>query len=260
MWSANGTRSPVCALLKLADCARNRREKYLGALITAGGRLLLGMLERCVEGWGGTYAWADTDVLAVVSNAEGGTLRHVPGCEVQRIPPRSQVQEIIDRFAELNPYNFGGSILRFLDCNYIDSDPEKGFRKELLAFCISAKRYTPYERDGKKIIIIDPKAHGLGYLNPPADSPLDTDSEIASWVYEAWEWLVRLGCGLMPNNPPSWFKRPQMMRMAVTTTSLLKRLQRLKRFRPFDLFSSCSGELRATGQCRPNALRACHAV
>jgi len=87
---------------------------YLGALITAGGRLLLGMLERCVEGWGGTYAWTDTDSLAVVSNAEGGTLRHVPGCEVQRILPRSQVQEIIDRFAELNPYDFGGSILRFL--------------------------------------------------------------------------------------------------------------------------------------------------
>ena len=33
------------------------------------------------------------------------------------------------------------------------------------------KRYTTYERDGKKIIIIDPKAHGLGYLYPPADSP-----------------------------------------------------------------------------------------
>ena len=209
---------------------------YLGALITAGGRLLLGMLERCVEGWGGTYAWADTDALGVVSNAGGGTLRHVAGCEHRRILPRSQVQEIIDRFAELNPYNFGGSILRFLDGNYIDSDPEKGFRKELLAFCISAKRYTTYERDGKKIIIIDPKAHGLGYLYPPDNSPLDADQEIARWVFEAWDWLVRRGCGIAPNRPPSWFKRPQMMRMAVTTHSLLKRLHRLKRVRPFDFF------------------------
>jgi hypothetical protein len=211
---------------------------YLSALITSGGRLLLGMFERCVEGWGGTYAWADTDALGVVSNAGGGTLRHVPGCESRRILPRLQVQEIIDRFAELNPYDFGGSILRFLDCNYTDSDPEKGFRKELLAFCISAKRYTTYERDGKKIIIIDPKAHGLGYLYPPADSPppWDADHEIASWVYEAWEWLVRHGCSLTPNRPPSWFKRPQMMRMVVTTNSLLKRLHRWKRFRPFNLF------------------------
>lgn len=210
---------------------------YLASLITSGGRLLLGMLERSVEGWGGAYAWADTDALGVVSNAEGGTLRHVPGCESRRILPHSQVQEIIDRFGELNPYNFGGSILRFLDGNYLDSDPEKGFRKELLAFCISTKRYATYERNGKKIVIIDPKAHGLGYLHPPADSPpLLDDQEIAMWVYEAWEWLVKRGCGIMPNRPPSWFKRPQMMRMAVTTNSLLKRMHRLKRFRPFDLF------------------------
>jgi len=209
---------------------------YLASLITAGGRLLLGMLERCVEGWGGTYAWADTDSLAVVSNVDGGTLRHVPGCESRRILPRSQVLEIVDRFAELNPYNFGGSILRFLDSNYIDSDPEKGFRKELLAFCISAKRYTTYERDGKKIIIVDPKAHGLGYLYPPAESPLDADQDIAVWVYEAWEWLVRRGCGLLPNRPPSWFKHPQMMRMAVTSYGLLKRMHRLTQLRPFDRF------------------------
>jgi hypothetical protein len=211
---------------------------YLAALITSGGRLLLGMLERCVEGWGGTYAWADTDALAVVSNAEGGTLMHVPGCKSRRIFPRSQMQEIVDRFAELNPYDFGGSILRFLDCNYIDSNPEKGFRKELLAFCISAKRYTTYERHDKNIIIIDPKAHGLGYLYPPTDSPplLGADQEIPMWVYEAWEWLVRRGCSLTPNRPPLWSKRPQMMRMAVTTNSLLKRMHRWKRFRPFNLF------------------------
>ena len=209
---------------------------YLAALITAGGRLLLGMLERCVEGWGGTYAWADTDALAVVSNAEGGTLRHVPGCESRRILPLSQVQEIVDRFAELNPYSFGGSILRFVDSNYIDSDPEKGFRKELLAFCISAKRYATYERDGKKITIVDPKAHGLGYLYPPADFPADVDQETAQWVYEAWEWLVRRGCGILPNRPPSWFKHPQMMLMAVTSYDALKRMHRMKRLRPFDHF------------------------
>lgn len=209
---------------------------YLGALITSGGRLLLGMLERCIEGWGGTYAWADTDALGVLSNAEGGNLRHVPGCETRRILPRSQVQQIIDRFAELNPYGFDGSILRFIDCNYIDCNPGKGFRKELLAFCISAKRYTTYERDGKKIIIVDPKAHGLGYLYPPAESALDADQDIEVWVYEAWEWLVPRGCGLLPDRPPLWFKHPQMMRMAVTSHGLLKRMHRLKGLRPFDRF------------------------
>ena len=79
----------------------------------------------------------------------------------------------------------------------------------MLAFCISARRYTTYERDGKKIVIVDPKAHGLGYLYPPAESPTDADQDIDMWVYEAWERLVRRGCGILPNRPPFWFKYPQ---------------------------------------------------
>ena len=80
---------------------------------------------------------------------------------LRRILPRSQVQEIIDRFAQLNRYGFGSSILRFLDGNYIDSDPKKGFRNELLAFCISAKRYTTYEPDGKAHRFVIASAWGL---------------------------------------------------------------------------------------------------
>lgn len=210
---------------------------YLGALITAGGRLLLGMLEKCVEGWGGAYAWADTDALAVVSNAEGGSLSHVPGCHGLRILPHTQVQEIIDRFAQLNPYNFSGSILRFLDCNFVDSDPNKGFRK-LLGFSISAKRYCIYEREDASVTIIDPKAHGLGYVYPPADSPegWDDEHEIPKWVYDSWGWLVRRGNGLIPNLSPPWSRLPQMMRMGVNTYALLKRLHRWNRFRPFNFF------------------------
>ena len=41
---------------------------YLASLITAGGRLLLAMLEKSVTNAGGTHAWADTDALAIVSS------------------------------------------------------------------------------------------------------------------------------------------------------------------------------------------------
>ncbi len=141
---------------------------YLGSLITAGGRLLLGMLEKCVSEQGGVYAWADTDPVGIVSSTEGGALTGVPGCKNARILPRREVQEIIGRFAALNPYDFGGSILRF-------------------------KRYATYERHGDQVTIIRPKAHGLGYLYPPADSPngWDDDHELPKWVYEAWEYIVR---------------------------------------------------------------------
>jgi hypothetical protein len=47
---------------------------YLASLITAGGRLLLAMLETSVTNAGGTHAWADTDALAVVGSKKGGSL------------------------------------------------------------------------------------------------------------------------------------------------------------------------------------------
>jgi hypothetical protein len=209
---------------------------YLGSLITAGGRLLLGMLEKCVSERGGVYAWADTDALGIVSSTEGGALSGVPGCKNSRILPRTEVQEIIDRFAGLNPYGFGGSILRFTEDNYINSDPKNAFR-QLLAFVISAKRYATYERHGDQITIIRPKAHGLGYLYPPADSPKgwDDDHELPKWVYEAWEYILRKVLRLRPGEP-AWLRRPQMMRMVVTTNSLLRRMHRWKRFRPYNFF------------------------
>jgi hypothetical protein len=159
------------------------------------------------------------------------------GCKGQRILPRSHVKQIVDRFADLNPYKFDGSILRFLDCNFVDSDPAQGFRK-LVGFSISAKRYCIYERNEARVTIIDPKAHGLGYVYPPADSPQGWDAEHENpyWVYEAWEWLVRHGNHLTPNHLPTWSRRPQMMRMAVNTNGLLKRLHRWNQFRPFNIF------------------------
>ena len=41
---------------------------------------------------------------------------------------RDQVIEISNRFASLNPYSFGATILKIEDVNYIDGDPSKGFR------------------------------------------------------------------------------------------------------------------------------------
>src|SRR6202035_1183910 len=40
---------------------------HIGSLITAGGRLLLGMLEQCITDAGGTYLFCDTDSAAIVA-------------------------------------------------------------------------------------------------------------------------------------------------------------------------------------------------
>ncbi len=212
---------------------------YLASLITAGGRLLLAMLERSVCNAGGIHAWADTDALAIVSSRKGGSLRHIPGCENVRALPWKTVQSIIDRFESLNPYDrkaVPGSILNLVDANHVDCDPLQT-RRQLLGFSISAKRYTLYERSGEKITIVEPKAHGLGYLYPPMNSPKGWDDEhdAPKWIYEFWECLLRILLKL-ERNDPFWLKRPQMMRMTVTTQNVLKNLRGWHGFRPYSFF------------------------
>src|SRR5437870_7544196 len=85
----------------------------LASLITSAGRLLLGMVEACVEEKQGTYLFCDTDSLAIVSSRKGGRL-NIPGSENKRILPWREVREIAERFSSLNPYDpkaVKGSIL-----------------------------------------------------------------------------------------------------------------------------------------------------
>jgi len=212
---------------------------YLASLITSGGRLLLAMLEKSVTNAGGTHAWADTDALAIVSSKNGGSLRHVPGCKGIRSLRWSTVQEITDKFESLNPYDLTavpGSILNVVDANHVNSDPSCA-RRQLLGFSIAAKRYALYERSGNKISIVDPKAHGLGYLYPPIDSPKGWDDEhdAPRWIHDFWEYLLRIAVQLQ-GKPPRWRARPQMMRMTVTTFNVLKSLHEWEGFRPYNFF------------------------
>ncbi len=222
---------------------------YLSSLITAGGRLCLGLIEECVTRAGSTYLYADTDALGICASARGGALDHVPGCKEAGVKALTwkQVDEITDKFERLNPYDKEiVPNLRFLnltDDNY--TDKTKTQRRSLLGMSISAKRYVLYERNGETITIINPKAHGLGYLYQPADSPDDwhDDHEAPNWIFDTWEYLLRKVLGLNPISLP-WLKYPLMMRETVTTCNLLKDLSHVRDneefpfdgFRPFNFF------------------------
>jgi hypothetical protein len=150
----------------------------LASLITAGGRLLLALAEKCVTDAGGTYLFCDTDSLCVVANEKGGFSRggaradlgYVEGADPREFAPvpclsRDTVVKISERFTALNPYSFGGTILKIEDVNYVDGNPRKPFR-DLYGYAISAKRYCLFE--GKNVRkIVDSKAHGIGYLMNP---------------------------------------------------------------------------------------------
>jgi hypothetical protein len=207
----------------------------LASLITSAGRLLLAMTEACVQEKHGTYQFCDTDSLAIVSSENGGLL-DIPGSEGVRILTWEEVQDIVDKFVPLNPYDpkaVKGSILNLVDANYVDSDPNKP-QRQLYGYSIAAKRYALYEKLGDKDIkIVDPKAHGIGFLYPPKDSPKDWDEDIPQWIYEMWDYMVR-GALDLPREAPSWLDVPQMMRLTITTHNVLKMLGDWEIARPYN--------------------------
>jgi hypothetical protein len=119
----------------------------LAAVITAGARLMLALLERSVADPGGSHVMADTDSLAIVATPEGGLIaclggRHAlpDGRAAVKALTYPEVDAIVERFASLSPYDpeLVASILKVEEV-YLD---ENGERLQLYAYSISAKRYA----------------------------------------------------------------------------------------------------------------------
>jgi hypothetical protein len=200
----------------------------LASLITAGGRLLLTMLERCVTDASGSYLFCDTDSLCIVSSEHGelvpclgGTHKLDDGREAVKALSWKEVQAIAAKFNTLNPYSpsLVRDILKIEDINFVDSDPQKG-RHQLFGYAISAKRYALYTQTDTDICIVKASGHGLGYLYPPKDG-FNKDADAPIWVMEAWDWLLRKELGLA-RKEPAWLDLPAMMRMALTSPNVMR--------------------------------------
>ena len=63
--------------------------------------------------------------------------------EVAPIPVlrHSEVLKIARRFRSLNPYSFGGDLLKVEDVNYKDGDPKTGSFRTPKGYGVSSKRY-----------------------------------------------------------------------------------------------------------------------
>lgn len=126
------------------------------------------MLERCVTDKGGTYLFCDTDSLCIVASKKNDSVPDSSRSGIKAISWKD-VDEIADRFTALNCYDKAkvlGSILKVEKVNYRNKK-----QIELFKYAISAKRYDLYRYDSHgNIVIVDAKAHGLGYLFPPKDT------------------------------------------------------------------------------------------
>jgi hypothetical protein len=213
----------------------------LASLITAGGRLLLAMLEKCVVQASGSYLFCDTDSLCIISSEDeglvpcpGGNHKLEDGHEAVKALSWKEVDEIAERFTALNPYNRSlvKEILKIEDINFVDSDPGKP-RLQLFGYAISAKRYALYVQKGNDIKIVKASGHGLGYLYAPKDG-FNQSAKAPEWVVEAWDWLLRKELGL-PSTEPAWLDLPAMMRMVLTSPNVM-RYNRPEWLAPFNFF------------------------
>src|SRR5579872_514919 len=139
------------------------------ALITAGGRLMLAILQRMVEEKKGTYLLTDTDSLFFVASQRGGLVaclggphKTSSGTPAVKAITWKQVEGICARLNRLNPYDRSvvGQILKIEDCNYDRS----GNQHQLYGLAVSTKRYVVYTRRKSTLDIIKPSEHGLGIV------------------------------------------------------------------------------------------------
>jgi hypothetical protein len=228
----------------------------LAALITAGARLMLGLLEHCVLELGGTYVMEDTDSMAVVATEHGGLIP-CPGGPFEISDGRKAVKalswqqlfELAERFRKLSPYDDKSrSILKIERDNY---DPVTGKQRQLYCYAVSAKRYTLFllDNDGTPVLLKKGvnnhedrwSEHGLGHLR----NPFDFESENRDWIPQAWLNIVRKTLGL-PTEPLSFEHLPAVGRVIITSPKVMRSLAKLNagkkhssRLKPFTFLLSC---------------------
>ena len=206
----------------------------VASLITAGGRLLLAVLERMVADAGGTYLMCDTDSMAIVSSERGGLVqciggsyRKPDGSEAIKALKWKKVREIVDRFEALNPYDkrvIPGSTLNIVQELNFNSE---GHQRQLYGYGISAKRYALYAKKKSGIHLIKVSEHGLGLYYRPKEGR-DPECEVASWIKEGWQWMLNEALGFR-GLKPKWFRLPVMRRIAISTPNVMAALRRLRR-------------------------------
>ena len=235
----------------------------VAALITAGARLVLALIERMVTDAGGAHAFCDTDSMAIVASEDGGlvacpggTDRLPDGRDAVRALSWRAVDDIAARLATLNPYDRDavlGSILKIEDVNF---DPRTGDRRQVWCVSIAAKRYALFtlNADGEPTILPGTTRHGLGYLIDPRAKPEHDDAPdrtgdgddddptgkptvpvertLDPWERTLWDGIVREHLGLA-HEPPPWADRPAAMRHTVSTPWHLRAFQRFNARKPY---------------------------
>ena len=186
----------------------------LASLVTGGSRLLLSMLEVRVREAGGTFAFCDTDSLAIVLKAESAeSLYCLEG---------SRARKILKRFNRLNPYTGVSELIKIE-------------HEDVYCFAISAKRYVLYTRTAAdRIKIVKCSESGLGAII--GRSERETTKKLARRI-----WLHILSQEVAMNSGQRRrvqqvcnFDIPLRRKLPLTQPDVLRRFTRYNRNRDYN--------------------------
>lgn len=208
----------------------------LATVITGAARLMLATAERLVTDCGLEWCFCDTDSIAI-ARPESISAEHF----------ETKTNEIVRWFSSLNPYDFGGSILKIEEENFSLADPAQ--RDPLYCWAISAKRYALFNlsQEGDPVMR-KVSAHGLGHLVTPYrsdDAPTHIPTPHSSvltkgterWQSDLWWQIVSAALGGSPDRleldyHPS-LAAPAVSRYGATTPELLRWFSRYNAKRPY---------------------------
>lgn len=195
----------------------------LGTLITGAARLMLALAEVRAEVQGLSWAFCDTDSMAI---AKPG------GMEIPEFFEKAMA--VCAWFNPLNPYEQKGHLFKIENAN---KKPKSEELEPLYAFCISSKRYVlfNYGDDGRPVIR-KASAHGLAHFLPPypdgeALTPLPANISLKEigverWQYDLWGKILEAAHSDTPemvdfNFHPA-LQQPAVSRCSASSPELLR--------------------------------------
>lgn len=195
----------------------------LASLITGAARLMLAITERLAIDQGLEWSFCDTDSMAIAKPEAMADDEF-----------SAKVTGIVKWFEALNPYKFGGSILKIEDVNFA---LDTGKSEPLYCWAISAKRYALFNLTAdRQPVMRKVSAHGLGHRREPYgqdDAPKQfpvpyrsvlTDG-IRRWHVDLWHAIVLAALRGKPDQAALTYhpalRRPAVSRYGATSPELL---------------------------------------
>ena len=175
-------------------------------MITSGARLVLAIAEALLARHGATYAFCDTDSMA--------------------IPPK-HVKEIQEYFQKLSPYSFNDKLFKLEKENCSDDGK---ILEPLWCYGISAKRYVLYNIRNGKPHIRKASNHGLGHILNPF-SKIQNDK----WIEKLWMDILNIEYGLVDEERvyDEYAGRYAISKISVSSPNLMNRFKTINKGKPY---------------------------